>query len=151
MSFNSFALSALLAMTPSPLPAPQSLPVVVLRAPQAPLRVQVAQTEEQRERGLMSVRHLPPHTGMLFVFDRDVNVAFWMKDTLIPLDMVFLAPDGRVRKVFARVPVVSPDLPDTKIPLEIGSAKYVIELPAGEAAGDGLRPGSRVEGLSPQE
>jgi uncharacterized membrane protein (UPF0127 family) len=99
----------------------------------------------------MSVRHLAAHTGMLFVFDRDALVAFWMKDTLIPLDMVFLAPDGRVRKVFARVPVVSPKLPDSQIPVEEGSAKYVIELPAGEAALDGLRLGARVEGLSPQE
>jgi uncharacterized membrane protein (UPF0127 family) len=75
------------------------------------------------------------------------TVAFWMKDTLIPLDMVFLAPDGTVRKVFARVPVVSPQLPDADIPLEQGSAKFVIELPSGEAAQDGLRPGARVEGL----
>src|SRR5579884_2630008 len=110
MIFSSFALAALLAVTPAPLPTPQSLHVIVLRAPQANLHVQVAQTESQRERGLMSVRHLTPHTGMLFVFDRDSPVAFWMKDTLIPLDMVFLAPDGSVRKVFARVPVVSPDL-----------------------------------------
>lgn len=151
MTFSPFAFAALLAVTPAPLPTPQSLPVIVLHAPRAALRVQVAQTEQQRERGLMSVRHLHAHTGMLFVFDNDAQVAFWMKDTLIPLDMVFLAPDGRVRKVFARVPVVSPELPDAKIPLEEGSAKYVIELPSGEAAPDGLRPGTRVEGLSPQE
>jgi uncharacterized membrane protein (UPF0127 family) len=130
------------------MPAPQSLPVVTLRTPDAVLHVQVANTEDQRERGLMSVRHLTPHTGMLFVFDDDAPVAFWMKDTLISLDMVFLGPDGRVRKIFARVPVVSPQFPDAKIPLEQGTAKYVIELPAGEAAHDGLRPGARVEGLA---
>ena len=97
----------------------------------------------------MSVRHLAPHTGMLFVFEADAPVAFWMKDTLIPLDMVFLGPDGRVRKIFARVPVVSPQLPDARIPLEQGSAKFVIELPAGEVAKDGLIPGVRIEGLAP--
>jgi uncharacterized membrane protein (UPF0127 family) len=146
MIFSSLAFAVALAATP----APQSLRAVVLQAPRALLHVQVAQTEEQRERGLMSVRHLAPHTGMLFIFDDDGPVAFWMKDTLVSLDMVFLAPDGQVRKVFARVPVVSPQLPDPDIPLEQASAKYVIELPAGEAALDGLRPGTRVKGLRPQ-
>ena len=128
-------------------PPPQSLVTIALQAPRTELRVQVARTEAQRERGLMSVHHLAPHTGMLFVFDADAPVAFWMKDTLIPLDMVFVAPDGTVRKIFARVPVVSPHLADMDIPLEEGKAKFVIELPSGEAAQDGLRAGTRVEGL----
>jgi uncharacterized membrane protein (UPF0127 family) len=133
-------------MTSSP-PPPQALPAITVRAPKAALHLQVARTEEQRERGLMSVRALPLHTGMLFIFDRDAPVAFWMKDTLIPLDMIFLSPDGTVRKIFVRVPVVSAQLPDDRIPLEQGSAKYVIELPAGEAQADGLRDGVRVQGL----
>lgn len=133
-------------MTSSP-PPPQWLATIALHAPRTELRVQVARTEQQRERGLMSVHRLAPHTGMLFVFDADEPVAFWMKDTLISLDMVFLAPDGTVRKIFARVPVVSPSLADMDIPLEQGKAKFVIELPAGEAAQDGLRAGTRVEGL----
>ena len=147
MIFSSLVLAIAMGAAPSPLPTPQSLPVITLRAPRAALRVQLARTEDQRERGLMSVRHLPAHTGMLFVFDTDGPVAFWMKDTLIPLDMVFLSPDGSVRKIFARVPVVLPQLPDADIPLEQGSAKFVIELPSGEAEQDGLRPGTRVQGL----
>ncbi|HKU66561.1 MAG TPA: DUF192 domain-containing protein, partial [Candidatus Baltobacteraceae bacterium] len=111
----------------SPPPPPQALSTIALNAPRAALRVQVARTEGQRERGLMSVRRLAPHTGMLFVFDTDGPVAFWMKDTLIPLDMVFLAPDGTVRKIFARVPVLAPKTPDEEIPLEQGAAKFVIE------------------------
>jgi uncharacterized membrane protein (UPF0127 family) len=120
---------------------------VALNAPKAPLCVRVARTETQRERGLMFVTHLPQHTGMIFVFEKDAPVAFWMKDTLIPLDMVFLAADGTVRRVFTRVPVVARTLPDSQIPLEQGIAKYVIELPAGEAAKDGLQPGARVQPL----
>jgi uncharacterized membrane protein (UPF0127 family) len=128
-------------------PPPQALPAITVRAPKAALHLQIAATEEQRERGLMSVRHLAAHSGMLFVFDSDMPVAFWMKDTLIPLDMIFVAPDGTVRKVFVRVPVVSPQLPDQNIPLERGSAKYVIELRAGEAPLDGLQPGAHLSGL----
>jgi uncharacterized membrane protein (UPF0127 family) len=123
------------------------LPIVSVQAPKAELRLQVARTEPQRERGLMSVRRLPEHTGMLFIFDSDAPVAFWMKDTLVSLDMVFLSPHGVVRTIFAKVPIVSPQLPDAQIPLEQASAKYVIELPAGEAAQDGLHPGARIEGL----
>lgn len=146
MIFSSLALVSALA-TPAPMPTPQTLPVIDVHAPRAVLHVQLARTEAQRERGLMSVQHLAAHTGMLFVFDGDAPVAFWMKDTLIPLDMVFLAPDGTVRKVFVDVPVVSPHLPDAQIPLEQGSAKYVIELPAREAPKDGLHAGARVNGL----
>lgn len=147
MTFNALALALAAAVFPSPLPTPQSLPAIALQAPAATLHVQVARTEEQRERGLMSVRHLAPHTGMVFVFEQDAPVAFWMKDTLIPLDMVFVSPDGVVRKIFASVPVVSPRLPDARIPLEQGTAKFVIELPSGEARKDGLAPGTRIEGL----
>ena len=147
---NSNLIALLLAgaaATPAPLPTPQSLPAIVAHAPKAALRLQVARTEDQRERGLMSVTALKPHTGMVFVFDQDGPVAFWMKDTLIPLDMVFLAPDGVVRKVYANVPVVSPQLSDDQIPREQGNAKYVVELAAGEAQRDGLRAGTKLQGL----
>lgn len=150
MIFSALIVALTVAATPEAMPTPQSLAIVALHAPNATLHVQIARTEPQRERGLMAVTHLPPHTGMLFIFDDDGPVAFWMKDTLIPLDMVFLAPDGTVRKIFPSVPVVSPQLPDPDIPLEQASAKYVIELPAGEAKTDGLREGARVEGLPKQ-
>jgi uncharacterized membrane protein (UPF0127 family) len=122
-------------------PVPQHLPVIAVHAPHATLTLQVAKTEEQRETGLMSVTDLPAHTGMVFVFESDQPVEFWMKDTLVPLDMVFVAADGTVRSVAAKVPVVPEDAPDDAIPRRSGSAKYVIELPAGEAAKDGIAPG----------
>ena len=146
--FSAFAIALVLAVSsPAPLPSPQSLPVTTLSAPRATLRVQIARTAAQRERGLMSVTRLPRHTGMVFVFDRDAPVSFWMKDTLIPLDMVFVSASGVVRAVYPSVPVVARSLPDSDIPLEQGTAKYVIELPAGEAARDGLRVGVRVGAL----
>jgi uncharacterized membrane protein (UPF0127 family) len=93
---------------------------------------------------LMSRTVLASHTGMLFVFDEDQIVSFWMKDTLVSLDMIFVGSDGVVRAVFARVPTVPISTPDEKIPLETAQARYVIELAAGEAQTDGIAPGVRL-------
>jgi uncharacterized protein len=131
-------------------PAAQHLPTIRVHAPRALLTLQVATTEQERETGLMSVTKLPAHTGMVFVFEEDGPVTFWMKDTLVPLDMVFVAADGTVRSVAANVPVVSESTPNDKIPTRPGVAKYVIELPAGEARQDGIAPHvklSEVAGL----
>jgi uncharacterized membrane protein (UPF0127 family) len=131
-------------------PSPQHLPTIAVRAPKATLTLQVASTEAERELGLMSVTKLPAHTGMLFVFDGDRPVEFWMKDTMVPLDMVFIAADGTVRRVFANVPVVPLDTPDERIPRRDAQAKYVIELPAGEAAADGITSGTSLPGVTKQ-
>jgi uncharacterized membrane protein (UPF0127 family) len=132
---------------PTPVPTPQHLRVIAVHAPRTTLMLEVARTESERERGLMGYTSLPEHAGMIFVFDADGSVSFWMKDTLIALDMVFVGADGRVRKVFARVPIVSPTLADNRIPLETANAKYVIELPAGEAAKDGIATGTVLRDL----
>ena len=140
-------VAALLLSVASPLPSPQSLPAVAVRAPRAVLDVQVARTAAQRDLGLMSVRHLRAHTGMVFIFPSDDVVTFWMKNTLVPLDMVFAGSDGVVRAVFAHVPVVPLDTPDDQIPRRGARAKYVLELPAGEAQKDGIRTGVHIGDL----
>ncbi len=117
---------------------------VTLHAPHALLHLEVAATETTREYGLMNRTFLAPHTGMLFVFERDAEVTFWMKDTLVPLDMVFLSGSGRVRSVAAGVPASTADMPDAQIARRRAKARYVLELPAGEARRDGLRPGTIV-------
>jgi len=126
---------------PTPTPPLQRM---VVWAPRAVLSLEVADTYAERERGLMERRTLPPDTGMLFVFAHDGLVKFWMKDTLVPLDMVFIGADGRVRSIAANVPTVSPTLTDVFIPRERGRAQYVIELAAGEAAKAGIVPGVRL-------
>jgi uncharacterized protein len=128
-------------------PAPQHLTTIDVVAPKAHLTLQVATTEAQRELGLMSVTKLAPHTGMVFVFAQDGPEVFWMKDTLISLDMVFVGPDGTVRSVAANVPVVSEDTPDEKIPRRSGNGIFVLELPAGEAVKDGIVSGVHLNGL----
>jgi uncharacterized membrane protein (UPF0127 family) len=122
-----------------------ALPTVVVHAPHAALTLEVARTDAQREHGLMDRTTVPPHTGMIFVFDRDEPVAFWMKNTLEPLDMIFVAADGTVRRVYANVAVVARSADDEAIPRESGDAKYVIELRAGEAAPDGIAPGVKLD------
>jgi uncharacterized protein len=122
-----------------------ALPIVVVYAPRAELTLEVARTEAQREHGLMDRTAIPPHTGMIFVFDRDEPVEFWMKETLVPLDMIFIAADGTVRRVFSNVPVVAPTMEDDSIPREGGVAKYVIELRAGEASQDGISQGIKLD------
>ena len=134
-------LFATIAATAAPMPSPQALPTIRVRAPRATLTLQVANTEQERETGLMSVTHLPAHTGMLFVFPHDAPVQFWMKDTLVPLDMVFCSRNGIVGRVSSNVPVVPADTPDEQIPRRNGTGKYVLELPAGEASRDGIIPG----------
>src|SRR5436305_3637336 len=78
-------------------------PVAVIRGPGGAVEVslEVAATPEERERGLMYRTSLAEGRGMLFVFDEDRNHSFWMKNTLIPLDMLFIARDGTVVGIHA--------------------------------------------------
>jgi uncharacterized protein len=119
---------------------------VHVRAPAEMLELRVADTPSRREYGLMCVRSMPPRTGMIFVFsDGDNYRDFWMKNTLIPLDMVFVSKSGKVNAVRADVPSTHVDTPDDQIPHRAGTGTYVIELGAGEAARAGIKPGSTLD------
>lgn len=90
---------------------------------QARFAVEIADDDAERAQGLMFRERLPASAGMLFVYDRPQAVAFWMKNTLIPLDMVFIGADGRVNGVHAEaVPgdlTAIPGPPETLMVLEI--------------------------------
>jgi uncharacterized protein len=122
-----------------------ALATVSVHAPKSDLTLEVARTEAQREHGLMDRTSLAPHAGMIFVFPADGPIDFWMKDTLIPLDMVFIGADGTVRKIYHSVPVLKAGTPDAKIPLEAGNAQYVIELAAGDSEAEGLSTGVKLD------
>jgi uncharacterized protein len=114
-----------------------------IRTARATLHLAVAATEAQREHGLMNVRWVPPGQGMIFVFpDGDQQRGFWMKDTVTPLDMVFVQSDGTISAVAVNVPATPPKTPDDKVARRQGLGKYVIELGAGAAGQLGLLPGS---------
>jgi hypothetical protein len=102
-------------------------------------RVEIADSEMEREYGLMCRRSLAPDRGMLFLFARSEPQMFWMRNTLIPLDIVYIGEDGRVVSISRNVqPLDESGAPSA------GPAKFVLELPAGRAAQIGLLPGDRV-------
>lgn len=101
--------------------------------------VWVADTPERGEQGLMFVRDLPPDRGMIFPFPKPRVVTFWMKNTYIELDMLFIAAGGRVVKIIDRAPPLRLDLLSSQVPVAA-----VLELRGGEAGLLGLKVGDRV-------
>ncbi|WP_370311719.1 DUF192 domain-containing protein [Sagittula sp.] len=106
---------------------------------QARFSIDIAATPKDRNRGLMFVKQMPASYGMLFVYDRPQRVAFWMKNTLIPLDMIFADAQGVVQNVHANA--VPGDL--TSIPGK-GQIQYVLEINGGMARMLGIGPGTEL-------
>lgn len=101
--------------------------------------VEIADTEVNRERGLMYRTAMAPDAGMLFVYPREQAVAFWMKNTVLPLDMVFIRADGTVFDVaLGAVPYDPQPIPSG------GPVLGILELNAGIANQIGLKRGDKV-------
>ncbi len=116
-----------------------------VRAPLGRLSVVPVTTEQSRARGLMCVVRVPPGKGMIFVFSPPGGPqSFWMKNTLIALDMVFVDADGTVTNVAADVPATPSGTTDDRIARRAGQGLYVIELGAGDAARHHIVSGSRL-------
>jgi uncharacterized membrane protein (UPF0127 family) len=109
-----------------------------------PLTLAVAADEHSRELGLMCVTALRPAAGMIFVFASTNDWDFWMKNTVVPLDMIWLADDGTVANVAANVPASTLETPDARVARRSGHGRYVIELRSGEAAADHIAPGTKL-------
>jgi uncharacterized membrane protein (UPF0127 family) len=110
----------------------------------AVIQVEFAQTAAQRERGLMFRESLPPDYGMLFVFPERRFLTFWMKNTFVDLDMVFIDESRRISSIQARVPKSRRGSSDSEVARRSGVGRYLLELPAGAAAGYGLKVGQRL-------
>ncbi len=119
-------------------PATDDLSIVTATGPHH-FAVEVMRTREQLERGLMYRRQMAADHGMLFDFGAVQPVTMWMKDTYLPLDMVFIAADGRVVSVKRDAEPLS----ETTIPSG-GDVLGVLEVNAGTAARIGLKPGDKV-------
>jgi len=103
-------------------------------------RVEVALTPEEHARGLMYRTRLAADAGMVFVFQEPEIQRFWMKNTLIPLDMIFIGADNRI------VGVVENAAPETEDERRVGApSQYVLEIGGGLAARLGIHAGERVD------
>jgi uncharacterized membrane protein (UPF0127 family) len=102
--------------------------------------VEVVDTPAARNKGLMFRQSLAKDAGMLFDFKQEQQTAFWMQNTFIPLDMVFIAADGEVRTIH----VNAKPHDTTSIPSGV-PVQFVLEIPGGRSVEIGLKPGDRIE------
>jgi hypothetical protein len=102
--------------------------------------VELARTDAEQQRGLMFRREMHPDWGMLFVYDGEAQRSFWMENTFIALDMVFIDASGEVDSIVERAE------PLTRVKRRSrGPARYVLELNAGTAEDMGIEPGMEIE------
>jgi len=138
---SGLALVAALAMAAGQATAGCSESRVDLRGSHASVRftVEIADDRQERSSGLMNRERLASSAGMLFVYDHPQPVGFWMRNTLIPLDMIFAGADGVVRKVHENaVPK------DETVILGGDAIQYVLEINGGMAGALGIGPGSQL-------
>lgn len=108
------------------------------------VQARVADTPQKQERGLMFVKNLPENKGMIFVFENEQDLSFWMKNTLIDLDIVFLDSAKTVTRVAAEVPHSYTYTPDNQVAVAVGYGQYVIELAAQTAQKHNVAPGTKL-------
>lgn len=135
-----FAMFAL-ALAGVSLALAQAQPQVMLKGKR--FLVELATDDASRERGLMFREHMEDERGMLFIFERELPQAFWMKNTKIPLDMLFFDHDRKLVAMHENVPPCKAD-PCQAYPSR-APAMYVLELNGGMAAKIGVKPGDTFE------
>lgn len=139
--FSLFTVVGCAAAAPTgpqpPLPT-SSLTIDTARGP-VHFTVEVAADSTSRERGLMFRRHLGPNAGMLFDFHRPVMVSFWMKNTILPLDMLFIRADGTISTIHANA------VPYSETPIPAAEPiRAVLEINGGRARALDIEPGDLV-------
>jgi uncharacterized protein len=106
----------------------------------SPIQVEVARTPEQRNRGLMARDSMPANQGMIFAWPENGRRQFWMRNTCLPLDMLFIAMDGTIVSILEQVPTMNDDARLGPCP-----AAFVLEVNAGWSREHHVKPGDRVE------
>lgn len=135
-------LALLLAMVPAAQAqdAPQQLPTVQLTAGMHLIQAEVARTPGQRQIGLMHRKEMPANAGMLFVFEQPGTQCFWMRNTLLPLSIAFLADDGTVVNLADMAPQTETSHCSAK------PVRYALEMNLGWFAKRGIQAGARLRG-----
>ena len=122
---------------------PPTLPHGWVSFPDAPsvprIAIEIAETDSSRERGLMYRTKMPEDQGMIFNWSDESERAFWMHDTCIPLDMLYVAADGVIVGVLEQVPAM--DESAREIPCPVA---HVLEVNAGWTRAHGIAPGQRI-------
>lgn len=114
--------------------------VIDTEARQLTFLVELARTPDERERGLMFREHLAPDAGMLFVFEHSSPQTFWMKNTLIPLDMIFISPEKEIVGIVANAEPLTLTARGVFEP-----SQFVLEIGGGLSARLGIRKGQRLQ------
>jgi uncharacterized protein len=121
--------------------APQmNLPRVALTAGMHRIDAQVAAAPEERATGLMHRKEMPQHEGMLFVFESPSQQCFWMKNTLLPLSIAFIADDGRI----VNIDEMQPQTLESHCSAE--PVRYVLEMNKGWFSKKGIKAGAKLAG-----
>ncbi|MBN2051480.1 MAG: DUF192 domain-containing protein [Spirochaetales bacterium] len=111
---------------------------IVLNVGETELLVEVARSEEEKARGLMFREDLGNLDGMLFLFQEDRRLSFWMKNTLLPLSIAYISSDGVIREIY-------PLEPGSLLPVESRrSLRYALEVPRGLFEEKDIVPGDRI-------
>ena len=135
-----FVFSAFLALSAGVSQAAEkSVVEIVTKTGVHSFSVEVVDNDADRAKGLMHRRSLPEGTGMLFDFHREQDVSFWMQNTYIPLDMIFIRADGRIHRIAENTTPMSTD----QVPSR-GPVRGVLEVIAGTSRKLGIAPGDRV-------
>ena len=120
--------------------SPQRLSSIKLSAGMHVLNVEVARTPQEHGVGLMFRKSMPTNDGMLFIFDRPGQQCFWMKNTLLPLSVAFVADDGSIANLDDMKPQTLDSHCSTK------EVRYVLEMNEGWFARRGIRAGMKLQG-----
>jgi uncharacterized membrane protein (UPF0127 family) len=136
--FLGLVLLGLLAAIPARTASLQTLEIASKTGVHA-FTVELAVTDEERATGLMYRKELVEGRGMLFDFKRDQDVSMWMKNTYIPLDMIFIRADGRIARIAENTEPLSESIISSGVPV-----RAVLEVAGGTARKFGIAPGDRV-------
>ncbi|HPS59065.1 MAG TPA: DUF192 domain-containing protein [Spirochaetota bacterium] len=105
-----------------------------------PISIEIADTQPEKEKGLMFRSSLPYDRGMLFVFDSERSLSFWMKNTYIPLDIAYISSKGIINEIYRMEPLDYSIVYPSKKP-----AKYALEVNAGWFKKNGIEPGMKLD------
>jgi hypothetical protein len=119
---------------------PKASLVIATGAGEVTLNVEIARSAEQRSQGLMFRTAMAPDAGMLFIYQTSGTISMWMKNTILSLDMLFIAGDGRITRIVRHTTPMSEAVIGSR-----GVVRAVLEFNAGAARRLGIKAGDRVD------